>query len=108
MESSNRLKGEDIPAWVPTFQVVERHVTGWFDARQGGKKRSDLQYLAKSMVAPSPWGSSFNQDSWNSFRQSSTTPYPIRLHAMSALALAKYGYNGLHFEEEDLECQGSA
>ena len=91
-DGAQRLRGSDIPAWVPTIQAVESHITGWFDALEGGKGRSDLDRMVKSIVAPTWWASPCDQGRWNSCRQ--TTAEPDMLSPESALGLAKYGYLG--------------
>lgn len=91
-DGASRLRGNDIPAWVPTIKAVESHITDWFDALEGEKGRSDLGQMRKSIVAPSTWASPWDQSLWNSFRQAPTNPKLLYLE--SALGLHKYGYNG--------------
>lgn len=95
-DASQRLRGEDVHAWVPTIKAVESHVTGWFDTLGGKIDRLDL---SNSIVAPCVWASPYDQGRWNSFRHN-ITAHPKLLHPLLALRLAKYGYDGNLFRRK--------
>lgn len=91
-DGGNRLRGEDIPAWVPLIKAIESHLTDWFDALEGGKGRSDSEQMRKSLTTPCTWESPWDQSMWNSLRQ--TPSVPKHVYPESTLGLHKHGYNG--------------
>ena len=52
LDSSNRLKANEIPPWSTTMASVQDHVVEWFDALDGAQSRPDRQDLVNEIHAP--------------------------------------------------------
>ena len=60
-DRAGRLTTHDVDAWIPTIQLVERHVRTWFDALEAATGRPETITVRKSLCAPSTWASPIDQ-----------------------------------------------
>ena len=92
-DRAGRLNADVVNAWIPIIQLVERHVTTWFDALENATGRSEVMTVQQSLYAPSTWASPEDQVDWK-FYCAPATPHADLLPPETPLNIATYGYDG--------------
>ncbi len=92
-DRAGRLNADDVNAWIPIIQLVERHVTTWLDALENATGRPEVMTVRKSLYAPSTWASPIEQVEWN-FLCAPATPHANLLQPETPLNIATYGHDG--------------
>ena len=92
-DRAGRLNTDDVNAWIPIIQLVERHVTTWFDALENATGRPEVMTVQQSLYAPSTWASPEDQVDWN-FYCAPATPHADLLPPETPLNIATYGHDG--------------